>query len=102
MRRSGLVSFLLAVVTTSLLAHSPAQFIRQARGTPAGTRLALQKLPFGQAEPRASSAQASELDFAPAVPYKSGGDHAYSVAVADLNGDGKPDLVVANYCASNM
>ena len=36
------------------------------------------------------------LDFAPAVVYGSGGDFAYSVAVADVNGDGKPDLIVAN------
>jgi len=34
--------------------------------------------------------------FQPAVIYDSGGTVAYSVAVADLNGDGKPDLVVAN------
>src|SRR6266700_8419599 len=31
-----------------------------------------------------------------AISYSSGGDGAYSVAVADVNNDGKPDLVVAN------
>ncbi len=34
--------------------------------------------------------------FQPVVTYNSGGSIAYSVAVADVNGDGKPDLLVAN------
>jgi len=39
--------------------------------------------------------------FKPAVSYDSGGEYAYSVAVADVNADGKPDLLVANYCADS-
>lgn len=39
--------------------------------------------------------------FQPAVPYASGAPHATSVAVGDVNGDGKPDLVVSNYCDIN-
>jgi hypothetical protein len=38
--------------------------------------------------------------FEPAVTYDTGGDNAYSVAVADVNEDGKPDLIVANQCVS--
>jgi hypothetical protein len=39
---------------------------------------------------------ADPLLFLPAVAYDSGGEAAESVAVADVNGDGKPDLIVAN------
>lgn len=38
--------------------------------------------------------------FVEAPPYPVGGNQATSVAVADLNGDGKPDLVVGTACCN--
>jgi len=35
--------------------------------------------------------------FEPAVTYASGGEVSVSVAIADVNGDGKPDVVVASF-----
>jgi hypothetical protein len=39
--------------------------------------------------------------FQSAASYGSGGYEAYSVAVVDVNGDGKPDLLVGNSCADS-
>jgi FG-GAP-like repeat/Bacterial Ig-like domain (group 3) len=38
--------------------------------------------------------------FQNAVAHSSGGENATSIAIADVNHDGKPDVVTANYCAS--
>jgi hypothetical protein len=48
-----------------------------------------------------STASPSGLNFAAAVDYGSGGYQSQSVAVADVNGDGKPDLLVVNSCADS-
>jgi hypothetical protein len=50
--------------------------------------------------PHHTSAQSVPL-FLPAVTYSSGGSTPSSVAIADLNGDSKPDLVVANLLGEN-
>ncbi|HEY1657381.1 MAG TPA: FG-GAP-like repeat-containing protein [Candidatus Sulfotelmatobacter sp.] len=39
--------------------------------------------------------------FQPAVSYNTGGAGAYSLVVADTNGDGKPDLLVVDACSSS-
>lgn len=39
--------------------------------------------------------------FSPPTQYFSGGIGAFSVAIGDVNGDGKPDLVVANRCPND-
>src|SRR5262249_54808773 len=40
--------------------------------------------------------------FQPVVTYDSGGPHAFSVSVTDMNSDGIPDLIVANGCADDF
>jgi len=45
------------------------------------------------------AAQSPNLSFAPAVAYNTSAVRPLSVAVADVNGDGRPDLLVANLCA---
>jgi uncharacterized protein (DUF2141 family) len=42
------------------------------------------------------SPASGKANFLPAVPYTTSGYNPYSVAVADVNGDGKLDLIVAN------
>ena len=49
----------------------------------------------------AAEAPQTAASFTAPVVYNSGGDGALSVAVADLNGDGKLDLVVTNEVACN-
>ncbi len=42
----------------------------------------------------------SGLNFLAAVSYASGGHGAFAITVGDLNADGKPDLVVADWCST--
>ena len=72
-----------------------------------GTRAV--SLGSGISQPSASDSSPSvsnlSLDtsaiFAEAATYDSGGGFGEAVAVGDVNGDGKPDLFVANQCVNN-
>jgi hypothetical protein len=55
----------------------------------------------GPVAPQRTPSPDSGLDFAAAVVYPSGGYRAFAVAVADVNGDGIPDLLVANQCSDS-
>jgi hypothetical protein len=105
MKTTLLMSVILA--GTLVLAQSdPVSLANEPGATPVVSR-SPRDLYFGQRGARTSKASARQhesaqmlgLDFANAVVYGTGGDYAASVAVADLNGDGKADVVVAN-CGS--
>ncbi len=54
------------------------------------------------ASPRAPAQQTSGgVSFLPSVIYPSGGYSSQAVAVGDFNGDGKPDLAIANFYYCN-
>ena len=77
----------------------PSRVFRVRQGSPFGQYGAK----GNQVTPRPQQApQMLGLDFANAVGYGSGGFNADSVAVADVNGDGKPDLSVSERRASSL
>jgi hypothetical protein len=98
MRPVHFVRICLMLASTLMLAQSnplplnhnrPASAFRSWGSLPYG-RHAGRKAPVRQNE----SPQAQGLSFASPVTYGTGGYGAGSIAIADVNGDGKPDLVV--------
>jgi len=97
MKSFSYISFLALLLTMLLFAQSnPAIYPDQPNAPP------IARTPQAEATaPVSESARALKAKFAPAVAYASGAYAASSVAVADVNGDGYPDLVVANRCQSS-
>ncbi len=71
-------------------------FIVPASANISGTSPALRKGGGNPVRGLAGQIGPDPLIFMPAVDYNSGGNLASSGAVADVNGDGKPDLIAAN------
>jgi hypothetical protein len=75
------------------------------RAAGSAERVAVSRSPKRTVNSRATT-PGSSLSFLPAVAYDSGGSGEAgdfrTVAVADVNGDGKPDVVVANFWTSTM
>src|SRR5207302_6358954 len=89
---------LVFLISTALIAQSSrVPLVNHSQETPLaerGTRINAAASPSG-------TANALVLRFAPAVTYGSGGLYADSAVVADVDRDGKPDVIVLNICVTS-
>ncbi len=96
----SVVGLFVALVT--ILATST--FLAQGQTSNAGQASAeLQRAPMNAGKKKKSGAVPQDSGnpfFLPAVIYDTGGTSPQEVVVADVNGDGIPDLLVANYCVA--
>jgi len=95
--RGFLYSSFIAILIVAIAVQAKAQT------NPAGPRDIIDHPFLTQATALAgTSADPQPLIFLPALDYSSGGLFAQAVIVADLNGDGKLDIVVSNYYTLNF
>src|ERR1700720_1456645 len=99
-----------AVFIAALTALSALATVAQATGAGEGRASesqgagASERHPASLPKGNGSAGQLSSgpLMFLPAVDYDSGGFQASSAALADMNGDGKPDLLVTNHNSDSV
>jgi hypothetical protein len=93
-KRNNLLRTALALLTAlGLLAQATGAFQSSQRALSAARDTDIRRPP--------STLNPGAVSFLPAVSYSSGGDTVSAVAVADVNGDGMPDLIAANVCFSS-
>src|SRR6202142_866434 len=93
MTRAGLACLLVIAILPNMLVAKPPQ---PADAGQQGTWV--RQLPVAAEAPWLTPGQKAMIRFVNAVPYDSGAAWTDAVAVADLNGDGIPDLVVSDSC----
>jgi hypothetical protein len=102
MKRTFFVCLSLCLIATFLLSQSNSvPSVNQSARAVAPTSASRLTTERSRAAAQATPAQTSGPNFAPAVTYDSGGYSTFSMAVADVNGDSNPDLVVANEYTDN-
>lgn len=94
-------ALLLGQSNTAFLFSKPNGFLLAVQGFPPGAHFRRDTTTKSKAAVSRSNAPAAGPNFAPVVDYGSGGVGAYAVTVGDMNGDGTPDLAVANDSADS-
>jgi hypothetical protein len=95
---SGLAAFFVATLGILLTPESSAQTSKM--GPPSASQRRVDKV-HRNVETKTHATDGANSVFLPAVGYKTGGMEAAFVTVADVNGDGKSDLLTTNTYFSN-
>jgi hypothetical protein len=86
-----LTAALIVLIAVAALAQMPERSTAEPAAIPLSERNNFRAGPMDPTNPL----------FLAAVNYDSGGQQDFSIAAADLNGDGKPDLVVTDFCSDS-